>query len=230
MNLKDKVVVITGGAKGFGKALAEAFLKEGSKVVINSRDRNELKEAVDEMGVLGICADVTNEEELTYLFDATVKELGSVDIWINNAGIWMKKTPVEDLDMSMVRKMFDVNVIGLINGTRVAVQQMKKRSTGTIINVISDSALVDEPKVSASVYGASKWAVNGFTKAIREENKNISILSIFPGAMQTSIFGKNKPGNFNNFMSPKYVAEKVIENLKKESPDIELVIQKSVNL
>ena len=230
MNLKDKVVVITGGTKGFGKALAEAFLKEGSKVVINSRDVKELKETVDEMGVLGICADVTNEEELTYLFDATVKELGNVDIWINNAGIWIKKTPVEDLDMSMVRKMFDVNVIGMINGTRVAVRQMKKRSTGTIINVISDSALVDEPKVSASAYGASKWAVNGFTKAVRAENKNISILSIFPGAMQTSIFGKNKPVNFNNFMDPKYVAEKVIENLKKEFPDIELIIQKSVNL
>jgi NAD(P)-dependent dehydrogenase (short-subunit alcohol dehydrogenase family) len=229
MNLKDKIVVITGGSKGFGKALTKAFLKEGSKVVISSRDKEEVKEAVMEMRVLGICADVTNENELTFLLNATVKELGDVDIWINNAGIWLPKTPVEDLDMIKVKKMFDVNVIGLINGTRVAIRKMKKEGRGTIINVISDSALVDQPKVSASVYGASKWAVNGFTKAIRGEYKNISILSIYPGAMRTSIFGKNKPDNYNDFMESEYVAEKVIENLKKEVPEEELVIKKPTN-
>lgn len=226
MNLKDKVIVITGSSKGLGKAFAQAFLNEGSKIVINSRNRDELKEVVDEMGVLGICADVTIEKELAYLYDATVKELGGVDIWINNAGIWIPKTPVEKLNMSLVRKMFEVNVIGLVNGTRVAVRQMKKRGEGTIINVISDSAL-KLPKVSASVYSASKWAVNGFTKAVREENNNISILSIYPGAMKTEIFGKNKPAHYNDFMDASYVAEKVVENLKKEYSDIELVIQKT---
>lgn len=227
MNLKDKVVVITGGTKGFGKALAEAFLNEGSKVVINSQDRYELKSAVEEMGVLGICADVTNEEELAYLYNETVNELGSIDIWINNAGLWMGRDLVENFDMDKVRKMFDVNVIGVINGTRVAIRSMKKKGNGTIINVISDSALIDQPKISASVYGASKWAVNGFTKAIRDEDKNISILSVYPGAMQTSIFGKNKPNNFNDFMDPKYVANKVIDNLKKESPEVELIVKKT---
>jgi glucose 1-dehydrogenase len=226
MNLKEKVVVITGSSKGLGKALAKAFLNEGSKVVINSRDRSELKEAVEEMGVLGICADVTNEDELTYLLEETVKELGNVDIWINNAGIWIPKTSVEKLNMLLVQKMFDVNVIGTINGCRVALRFMKKKGSGTIVNIISDSAL-KLSKVSASVYSASKCAISGFTKSVREENSNIPMLSIYPGAMKTEIFGKNKPENYKDFMDPEYVARKVIDNLKKESPEIELVIQKT---
>lgn len=226
MNLRDKVVVITGGSKGFGKALAEAFLKEGSKVVINSRNRKELKKVVMEMGVLGICADVTKEEELTYLLDETVKELGGVDIWINNAGLWMPHDFVENFDMSKVRKMFEVNVMGTINGSRVALRFMKEKGSGTIINTISDSALVGRPM--SSTYSASKWAVNGFTKSIRAEDKekNILILSLFPGGMKTDIFGEARPDNFDDFMETSYVAEKVIDNLKKEFPEEELIIQR----
>jgi 3-oxoacyl-[acyl-carrier protein] reductase len=228
MNLKDKVVVITGGTKGFGKALAEAFLKEGSKVVINSRDRDELKKAVDEMGVLGICADVTNEDELTYLIKETVKELGNVDIWINNAGIWMGDDLAENFDMDKVRKMFDVNVIGTMNGTRVALRLMKEKGKGVIINIISTAALAERPTLST--YCSSKWAVNGFTKSVREENDDVSIFSVYPGGMKTGLFGEAKPDDWDNFMEPEYVAWKVIDNLKKESPEEELVIKRPVNL
>lgn len=223
MNLKDKIVVITGGSKGFGKALTKAFLKEGSKVVISSRDKEEVKEAVMEMRVLGICADVTNEDELIFLLKATVKELGGVDIWINNAGISVGHDIAENFDMEKVRKMFEVNVFGVMNGSRVALRYMKKKGTGMIINVISDSALTGRP--TSSMYCASKWAVNGFTKSIREGNKNISVLGIYPGGMKTELFGKNKPDNYNDFMETSYVAEKVIDNLKKEFPEEELIIQ-----
>jgi len=224
MNLKNKVVVITGSSKGFGKALAEAFLKEEAKVVVNSSDEIKIKKVAEEMGTLGIYADVTKEEDLENLSKEVIEKFGGIDIWINNAGIWMSKDQVENFDMNKVRKMFDVNVIGTINGTRVALRNMKEKGEGTIINIISDSAL-KPPKVSASVYSASKWAINGFTKNIREEYKNISILSIFPGAMKTDLFGKDKPDNFDNFMNPEYVAGKVIDNLKQENPLEELVVQ-----
>ena len=224
MNLKDKVIVITGGSKGFGKTLAELFVKEGAKIVINSNNKKEIKKVASEMEVLGICADVTKEKDLIKLADKVIKKFGNIDIWINNAGLWIPHAFVEDFDMDKVRKMFDVNVIGLINGSRVALHLMKKRGTGTIINVISDSALAGRPMSSA--YSASKWAVDGFTKSIREENKNISILSIYPGGMKTDIFGEVKPDDFNDFMETKYVAEKVINNLKLENPEEELVIQK----
>jgi uncharacterized protein len=227
MNLKDKVVVITGGSKGFGKALAKAFLSEGSKVVINSRTREELKDVVDNMGVLGICADVTNEDELTYLLEETVKELGSVDIWINNAGMWMGDDFAENFDMDKVKKMFDVNVIGTMNGTRVALRLMKEKNNGVIINILSTAALAGRPTLST--YCSSKWAVNGFTKSVREENHDVLIFSVYPGGMKTDLFGDTKPDDWDKFMEPEYVAGKVIDNLKKESPEEELVIQRPTN-
>ena len=226
MNLKDKVVVITGSSKGFGKALAEAFLKEGAKVVINSRDEEEIKKVADEIGAYGVAGDVTKEEEMTTLANGAITQFGGIDIWVNNAGLWMKKTVVENLDMEMVKKMFDVNIIGTINGCRAAIRIMQEKREGTIINILSDAALIKRPRLSASAYMASKYAVNGFTNAIHDENKDISILSVFPGAMKTEIFGDNVPDNFNEFMEPEYVAQKVIENLKKDNPEDDLLIQK----
>ncbi len=224
MSLKNKVVVITGASKGLGRALAEVFLSEGSKVTICSTNEQEIKSIAKEIGALGFCADVTKEEDMTQLAEATIKKFGSIDIWINNAGIWLPHNFVENFDMSKVRKMFDVNIVGTINGTRVALRHMKEKDSGTIIQIISDSALVGRPKSTA--YSASKWAVNGFTKGIREENKNISILSIYPGGMKTYIFSENKPKNFAEMMNAKDVAKKVIANLKLEKPEEELIIQK----
>lgn len=229
MNLKDKVVVITGSSKGFGKALAVAFLAEGSKVVVNSRNKEETENTAKEVGALDICADVTKEEELTNLANEVIKKFGGIDIWINNAGLWMTHSFIEDFDMKRVRKMFDVNVVGTINGCRVALRFMKEKKSGVIINIISTAALAERPTLST--YCASKWAVNGFTKSIRAEDrdKNISIFAVYPGGMKTDIFGENKPENFNDFMEVKDVAKKVIDNLKLENPEEELVIKRPTN-
>lgn len=228
MNLKDKIVIITGGSKGFGKALAVAFLKEGAKVVINSNNKKEIENVSKGIGALGICADVTKEEDLTNLANEVIKKFGGIDIWINNAGLWMTHSFIEDFDMNKVRKIFDVNVIGTINGSRVALRFMKEKKSGVIMNIISTAALAERPTLST--YCASKWAVNGFTKSIRAEDRdeNIFILSVFPGGMKTEIFGENKPDNYNKFMEPEYVAEKVIDNLKKENPLEELIIQRPI--
>jgi len=226
MNLKDKIVVITGGSKGFGKALAGAFLNESSKVIISSNNEKEIESVAKEIGVLGVFADVTKEEDLTTLANEVIKKFGGIDIWINNAGLWMTHSFIEDFDMNKVRKMFDVNVIGTINGSRVALRFMKEKKSGIIMNIISTAALAERPTLST--YCASKWAVNGFTKSIRAEDKekNILILSVFPGGMKTDIFGEARPDNFDDFMETSYVAEKVIDNLKKEFPEEELIIQR----
>jgi len=225
MNLKNKVVIITGGSRGFGMILAQHFLKEGLKVVISSNDEKELKEVSDKIGVYGVYGDVTKEEDMTSLVEETVKKFGVIDIWINNAGMWMNGI-AEDTDMDKVRKMFEVNVFGLMNGSRVALRYMKEKNSGVIMNIISTSALSGRSNIST--YCSSKWAANGFTKAIREENKdkNIRILSVFPGGMKTEIFGKDRPDNFNDFMEVEPVVEKVINNLKKELPEEELIIQR----
>ena len=224
MNIKDKVVVITGGSSGFGKSLAEAFLKEEAIIIINSNNKKELKKFSKEIGIFGVCGDVTKEKDLINLARKTITKFGRIDIWINNAGLWIPHDLVENFDMERVGKMFNVNVFGVINGSRVALRYMKEINSGVILSIISDSALAERPM--ASTYCASKWAVNGFTKSIREENKNknISIFSIYPGAMKTELFGNIKPENYDEMLDPKYVAEKVIENLKRDLPEEDLII------
>jgi NAD(P)-dependent dehydrogenase (short-subunit alcohol dehydrogenase family) len=226
MILKDKIVVITGGSKGFGRALAEVFIAEGANVVINSHNREEVENVGREIGALGVLGDVRKEEDMENLAQRCIEEFGHIDIWINNAGLWMAHAFAEEFSMDKVRDMFDVNIVGTINGSRVALRHMKGRNAGTILNVISTSALSGRPEIS--MYATSKWAVNGFTKSIRDENKDndISVLSVFPGGMQTTIFGDYKYSNFHDFMNTKDVAKKVIDNLKRQSPESELIIKR----
>ena len=224
MELKDKVVVITGGSRGFGKALAEAFLTEGAKISICGLNESELNKTAADLGVLGMVADVRDEGEMQKLADKTIEKYGALDIWINNAGLWMPYRNAEDFDMDKVKEMFDINVIGLMNGSRVALQHMKEKNEGTIINVLSSAALSGRPK--SSTYSASKWAGRGFTQGIREENKetNLKILAIYPGGMKTDMIIKHP--EFDKFMEVEYAAGKVIENLKLENPDPELIIKR----
>jgi short-subunit dehydrogenase len=222
MNLKNKVIVITGGTKGLGKAMAISFLKEGGRVAVCSNNEEELSGLPEE--ILCVKADVTKEEDLTNLLKKTIEKFGSLDIWINNAGVWMPHDFAENFDMEKVKNMFDVNVFGLMKGARAALRFMKEKGEGTIMNIISDSALA--PRPMGSMYSSSKWAVKSFSDSIKEENKNISILSVYPGGMKTDIFGDSKPDTFNTFMEVEDVASLIIENLKKEKPEEELVITK----
>lgn len=226
MELKEKVIVITGGSRGFGKALAEGFLKEGAQVVISSRSPEELSKTAQEIGAVGIPADITLENEVTNLAEEVIKKFGHVDVWVNNAGVWLPERKIEDLDMPRVKELFNVNVFGLMNASRVALRVFKKQNGGVILNTISSSALAGRAMISA--YSTSKWASNGFTKALREESRenNISVLSIFPGGMKTALFDEEPPENINDFLDPYDVAAKVIANLKLEKPEEELVIKR----
>lgn len=222
MELKNKVVIITGGTKGLGREMALSFLKEGSSVVVCSRNKEELDKL--ETGILGVVADVTKEEEVENLAKTTLEKFGRIDIWVNNAGVWLPHASAEEFDMNKVRKMFDVNVFGLMNGSRVAIREMKKNKSGVIVNIISDSALA--PRAESSMYCSSKWAARGFTDSIREDNEDILVISIYPGAIKTNIFGNNKPEFFDDFMKAGDVANKIVENLKRENPKEELMIIK----
>jgi uncharacterized protein len=227
MELKDKVVVITGGSRGFGRALAEAFIKEGAKISICALDADELQKTAKEISVLAMVADVRKEEDMQKLADETLKKYGKLDIWVNNAGVFRGRSLAEDFDMNEVRDMYEVNVMGLMSGSRIALREMKKRNSGTIVNIISSAALLGRPEIS--MYASSKWAANGFTESIREENKDtdISILSVFPGGMKTELFNEYKSSDYDQYKEPEEVAQKVIENLKAKNPEPHLIITRS---
>ena len=227
MNLKDKVVVITGGSRGLGRSMAELFIKEGATVVVSSKDKILLDTTAKEIKTYAIYADVTKEKDIQKLVDKTIKKFGRIDIWINNAGIFITHDFLENFESEKVKNVLLVNTFGTFLGCKFALKQMKmQKEKGVILNVISTSALAGRPK--SSMYSASKWAVVGLTKAIQMENADsgVKILSVYPGGMKTKLFGVKKPADFDTYMEQDYVAEKVIANLKLENPEPELIIRR----
>src|SRR3989339_250025 len=225
MNLKDKVVVITGGSRGLGRSMAELFIKEGATVVVSSKDKILLDTTAKEIKTYAIYADVTKERDIQKLVDKTIKKFGRIDIWINNAGIVLPHQEIEKIDSKLAHNVFEVNFFGTFYGSREAMKIMKKQKQGTILNIGSMSSLVGRPL--SSIYASSKWAVRGFTESLRLalEPENISVIIVHPGGFKTTIFGDFKPVGYDNWMEPSYVAEKIVSNSKSENPKQELVIE-----
>ncbi len=226
MVMKDKVVVITGGSRGLGECIARLLISKGAKVVISDIDVSQLQKTSVELGATAIVADVTKEPDMQSLAQQTVAQFGQIDLWINNAGIWLPRAPAEEIDMKRAHELFEVNLFGTMYGSRAALAQMKKQSSGTILNIISTSALQGRP--NSSVYCASKYAIRGFTDSLRLElaDKGISVTAVYPGGMKTHLFDESKPDDFDEYMSPDLAADKIVENLEKTVPDPELVLKR----
>ena len=224
--MENKIVVITGGSRGLGKAMAEIFASKKAKVILSDRDSEELEKVSKEIHTLPVVADVTKEDEMFKLAQSAVFQFGKIDIWINNAGVWLPRAPIEEVDMKRAHDLFEVNVFGTIYGSRAALGQMKKQGYGTIINIISRSAL--GPRPNSAIYSASKHAAKGFTDALRGEleDKGILVIGIFPSGIKTNLFLEQRPEEFGDFMSPESVAEKIVENLEKAKPEIEMLIER----
>lgn len=226
MNLKNKVVVITGASKGLGKSLASILSEEKAKVIINARSKKELAIACKETGAISFIGDVTKENDVKNLANFSIKKYGKIDIWINNAGVVLPHSEIEEINSKLAHHVFEVNFFGTFYGSREAMKIMKKQKYGTIINIISMSGLVGRPL--SSIYASSKWAARGFNESLRLalEPKNISVLAVHPGGFKTTIFGKFKPKGYENWMEVSYVAKKIVQNLKREKPKVEIVINK----
>lgn len=226
MNLRNKVVVIVGGSQGFGKTLAQHLKDEGCQVVIASKTETRLKKAAQELGVTYFVADVLDETSLRRLAASVIDQFGRIDIWVNSAGLFKKFPMVDLLDLSRAHEMFDVNFFGAVLGSRTALLNMKQG--GAIINLLSSAALDATRAVGAKLYASSKWALRGYVDALRAENidNNVQILSVYPGGMKTHLHDEALPADFDNFMSPEYVVQKVIDNLKKNYPEPDLIIRR----
>ena len=226
MDLTNQKVVITGGSRGFGKSLAKAFIAEGAQVVILSNNKDELEKTVAELSADYFVADVTNYEDLEALGDHVVKKYGKVDIWINNAGIHIAPSSVEEVDRTKLHRLFEINFFGYFYGCQVALRHMKKQGSGLIINVNSTAGLEGKPELSA--YCSSKCAVKGLTESIRNEvvGSEIQIYALFPGGMQTDIYHEKYPSDINEYMLVDDVTAKVIANLKSDNPEQDFIMRR----
>lgn len=226
MELKNKVIVITGGSQGFGKSLASSFKNEGSIVIISSHEKENLELTANELYTDIFIADVTSIEDIKKLSEYVIQKYGNIDIWINNAGIQIAPSLAEEVDIKKLHHLFDVNFFGYFYGCQVALTQMKKQNSGIIININSTAGLDGKPEISA--YSSSKFAIKGLTESIRKEveDLNIQVYGIFPGGMQTDIYKEKYPEDIKEYMEVEIVVEKVMANLKSDNPEIDFIIKR----
>ena len=226
MELQEKVVVITGASRGLGRALAFAFSKEGARLVLANRREDELNAVASETGGIAVVTDVSDEAQVHALAQQAVEKYGSIDIWINNAGIWMPHAPVEEMDWVRVHNLFEVNVFGTMYGSKEALVQMRKQNTGIIINISSTSGV--EGSKNSSGYSASKFAVSGFTQSLGKEveGTGIRIFCIYPGGMKTHLFDEVTREGYDTYMDANDVAKKIVDHIKDETADADFIIKR----
>ena len=184
-DLKDKRVVVTGGASGIGLATARRFVKEACQVVVLDNNQEALDKAPSEQPGLigGICADVSNPDEVEAAFKEIDQIMGGIDILISNAGISIRK-PFTEIDYSQWSKIMNVNLDGMFLCTKEAIDRMKPQQSGVIIFTASTSGLTSNPNYAD--YSASKAALVNLTKTIAVECAPwLRINSICPGYVMT---------------------------------------------
>jgi short-subunit dehydrogenase len=188
--MKDKVVVITGGSSGIGRALAETFGKQGSKIFITGRNAEELEKTVTDLrkeniDIHSLQADVSKEEDNVKMAQEAVKVFGKIDILINNAGISMRAL-FEEVDIKVVKKVMDINFYGVLYATQACLPEIMKNS-GSIVGISSIAGYRGLP--GRTGYSASKFALNGFLEVLRTEllYKNVHVLTACPGFTASNI-------------------------------------------
>ena len=188
--LQDKVALVTGGARGIGLAICQAYAAEGAKVIIADRLAEEAKQAAAGLGggALAISMDVTDQSSIDGAIARAEAETGGIDILVNNAGIF-NMGPLDEITREDYYQQFDVNVGGTLFVTRAVVAGMKKRGKGgSIINFSSQAGRRGEPKVT--VYCATKAAVISITQSLALElaGDNIRVNAIAPGVVDTPMW------------------------------------------
>jgi NAD(P)-dependent dehydrogenase (short-subunit alcohol dehydrogenase family) len=183
----DKVIVVTGGGSGIGKACALAFAREGGCVVIAGRREQPLKSAVEEIrgrggGASSMTADISRSEEVRKLVRDTVKQFGKIDVFVANAAVHVMSTIVETTD-DQVDMLVDINVKGTFYQCREAARQMITQGYGCIVAMSSMSGLIGHKNVS--LYCSSKGAIVNLVHALSYElaDKNIRVNAVCPGTI-----------------------------------------------
>jgi short-subunit dehydrogenase len=185
---QNKVVIVTGGTDGIGKALVNLLIQQGAKVATCGRNQDKLYQLQMQypgMALHTVVADVSNYEDCQNLINSTIKTYGGIDILVNNAGITMRSM-LEDTEVSVIRKVMEVNFFGAVYCTKLALSSIQERK-GSIIGISSVAGYRGLP--SRSGYSASKFALQGWLEAIRTEllDSGVNVMWVSPGYTASSI-------------------------------------------
>ena len=206
LNIKDKVAIVTGASRGIGKAIVYKLVSYGCKVVLISRNLDDLKKVEKDLNtenVMSFQCDITNQQEFKFIVDKVVDLWGSLDILINNAGITKDKLLLRMNESDWV-DVIDVNLKGCYNTIKVVSNQMIRKKQGKIINITSVIGQIGNS--GQANYAASKSGIEGLTRSLAVEfgSRNININCIAPGYIETDM--------------TKNLDKKVIQDMKSNIP------------
>ena len=206
LNIKDKVAIVTGASRGIGKAIVYKLVSYGCKVVLISRNLDDLKKVEKDLNtenVMSFQCDITNQQEFKFIVDKVVDLWGSLDILINNAGITKDKLLLRMNESDWV-DVIDVNLKGCYNTIKVVSNQMIRKKQGKIVNITSVIGQIGNS--GQANYAASKSGIEGLTRSLAVEfgSRNININCIAPGYIETDM--------------TKNLDKKVIQDMKSNIP------------
>ena len=187
-SLSGKVVAITGGARGIGKATATALVRKGCRVAIGDLDLELAERTAGELGggTVALPLDVTDRRSFSAFFDAAERELGPLDVIVNNAGI-MPVTPFAEESDASIKRQLEINIYGVIVGMQLAIERFQPRGHGHIVNLASQAGKGGFPGIAT--YSGTKHAVVGVSEAVRAElrGSGIEIACVMPTVVNTEL-------------------------------------------
>jgi short-subunit dehydrogenase len=223
-NLKDKVVLITGAARGMGRLDALNFAREGSRVVATDVDGEELEKTVGEMRGMGFevfsyVLDVSDRAACFTLVEKVESEVGPIDILINNAGVVECYEVLEHSEYS-VRRMTDVNYLGQVWMMQAVVPGMVERGSGHVVNMCSVTGKASAAR--GAFYSATKHALIAVTDAIRQElrGSGVGFTIVNPGYVSTGMFEGARVPFITSWQDPQKVSDAVVEAVKKNRAEV----------
>jgi NAD(P)-dependent dehydrogenase (short-subunit alcohol dehydrogenase family) len=220
-SLAGKIVAITGGARGIGKATAIALSREGAKIAIGDLDKPLAEQAAAQLGTeaVGLELDVTRRDSFASFFDQVSERLGPIDVLINNAGI-MPIGPFVEEDDATARRMIDINLHGVIYGTKLAIASMSKRGHGHIVNIASQAG--KNGLAGGATYCATKHAVIGLSEAVHMELRDtgIDVSVVMPAVVNTELGSGLQDIKGVKKLEPEEVADAIVKALRFPKFDV----------
>jgi NADP-dependent 3-hydroxy acid dehydrogenase YdfG len=220
-SLSGKVVAITGGARGIGRATAVALISQGARVALGDIDTALVEQTARELGAgtIGLPLDVTRRESFDAFLTEAENHLGPLDVVINNAGIMPIGSFVEESDAT-ARRMIDINLHGVIYGSKLALERFLPRRSGHLVNIASSAGKSGFP--GGATYCATKHAVVGLSETIRGEVRNhgIDVSIVMPIVVKTELGSGLPDARGFKPVEPEDVAEAIVEALQTGRVDV----------
>lgn len=218
--LNGKVVAITGGARGIGKATATALVRKGCRVAIGDLDLPLTEQTAAELGggTVAAALDVTDRDSFATFLGEVERRLGPLDVLINNAGI-MPVTAFAAESVDSIRRQLDINLFGVITGMQLAIERMQPRGSGHIVNLASQAGKAGIPGIAT--YSGTKHAVIGVSEAVRQELRGtgVELSCVMPTIVNTELT-EGVSSRLVKAVDPEDVAKEIVDAMEAPRFDV----------